>query len=244
MLGQIEVALRKDRPVEDYHRVLNYLQRQGHHLRRIIEGLLFLARADSEGRLTELEPIDLSAWLAEPPAVLVGTPALERSDTDRSIRHEHAWVAGQPALLGEMVNNLLDNAFKYSQPGTPVPDSLENLSATIQLHIEDRGIGIRQDEHAGPLPALLPGRAGAEPRHRRPGPGTRRGRPPGQGLWSDITVTSREGEGNPVHRAHAERCGRGPTPGSPDTALVSAAELESEAFVGHGLAITNFVVSC
>jgi signal transduction histidine kinase len=117
-------------------------------LKRIIEGLLFLARADSEGRLTELESINLSEWLADHLQSWSEHPRWNDL-TLTAPSNEHAWVACQPALLGEMVNNLLDNAFKYSQPGTPVAIRVENLGDTVQLHIEDRGIGIRPEERAG-----------------------------------------------------------------------------------------------
>ena len=148
MLGQIEVALRKERTAEDYRHVLTGLQRQGHHLRRIVESLLFLARADSEGRLAGLEPIDLAAWLPEHLDSWAAHPRwndLELVHTpDRPAR-----VAGQAVLLGELVNNLIDNALKYSEPGTPVRILLENDGAMIRLVVEDHGIGIGQDDHAG-----------------------------------------------------------------------------------------------
>jgi signal transduction histidine kinase len=148
MLGQIEVALRKDRSAEDYHRVLNSLQRQGQHLRRIIEGLLFLSRADTEGRLAELEPLNLTDWLADHLQSWSDHPRWN----DLSLvspSDQVGWVACQPVLLGEMLNNLLDNAFKYSQAGTPVIVRIEKQGATVQLAIEDHGIGIHPEDQAG-----------------------------------------------------------------------------------------------
>src|SRR5260370_2319896 len=63
MLGQVEVALRHARPAEEYQRVLSTVHQKAGHLRRIVEALLFLARADGEARLPELERVPLSAWL-------------------------------------------------------------------------------------------------------------------------------------------------------------------------------------
>ena len=65
MLGQAEVALRHDRDPAEYRRVLESVRGQAQHLRRIVEALLFLARADAEARRPELERIDLAAWAAE-----------------------------------------------------------------------------------------------------------------------------------------------------------------------------------
>src|SRR5581483_11619807 len=48
MLGQIEVALRRDRPAGEYREALSVAHGQAERLRRIVEMLLFLARADAE----------------------------------------------------------------------------------------------------------------------------------------------------------------------------------------------------
>src|SRR5439155_4762880 len=46
MLGQIDVALRRDRQADDYRRTLDLVHGQASHLRKIVEALLFLTRAD------------------------------------------------------------------------------------------------------------------------------------------------------------------------------------------------------
>jgi signal transduction histidine kinase len=51
-----------------------------------------------------------------------------------------------PPLLGQLVDNLLDNACKYSLSGTPILLRLERAGAEAILTIEDRGCGIAADE--------------------------------------------------------------------------------------------------
>src|SRR5262249_31404843 len=63
ILGQIEVALRRTRTLDDYQTVLASVHTQSLNLQRIVEMLLFLARADAEARLPHLEILDLSQWL-------------------------------------------------------------------------------------------------------------------------------------------------------------------------------------
>src|SRR5262249_6824630 len=63
MLGQVEVALRRERPAAEYQRILTSVKEQGERLRRIVESLLFLARADAEARLPDRERLDLRPWL-------------------------------------------------------------------------------------------------------------------------------------------------------------------------------------
>ncbi len=64
ILGQVDLALRQDRDVEEYKRVLGIVQRKTRHLRQIVESLLFLARADNETLAPLLELIDLLPWLS------------------------------------------------------------------------------------------------------------------------------------------------------------------------------------
>ena len=49
-------------------------------------------------------------------------------------------------LLGELVNNLLDNASKYSEPGTPilVRSASAATAGSVRLSVEDQGFGINE----------------------------------------------------------------------------------------------------
>ncbi len=150
MLGQLEVALRRERPAEEYCRVLTSVQRQAGHLRRIVEALLFLARADAEARLPDLEPVDLAEWVPHHLDTCADCPQ------GNDLRFEIAGdgphrVAAQPSLLVELVNNLLDNAVKYSQPGTPIMLQLGREGDAVTLSVEDHGCGIPEEE----LPRLF-----------------------------------------------------------------------------------------
>lgn len=162
MLGQVEVALRRRRSVEEYERVLGTVQGQALHLRQIIESLLFLARADGEALLPDLEAIDLDGWTRQQLASWL------ESKPPRELRLEVAGegpftVKAQPALLAELVNNLLDNAMKYSPPGTPITVRLCRTSTAVVLAVEDRGEGVRDED----LPRLFePFYRSAEARRR------------------------------------------------------------------------------
>jgi signal transduction histidine kinase len=141
ILGQIEVALRRPRPVEEYQRVLTTVQHKAGHLRRIVESLLFLARADSDARLGDLETVNLSACLADHLRTWseherAGDIVLEDAETRPS------FVEVQPALLCELVNILIDNACKYSAQGTPITLQLHRDGEAAWLTVTDRGCGI------------------------------------------------------------------------------------------------------
>ena len=147
ILGQIEVALRRERSAREYQRVLVTVHDQAGHLSRIVEALLFLARADSESGLPTLEPLNLTTWL---PQYLRTWSEHVRSD-DLTLECDSfisCDIEAQPALLGELLTILLDNACKFSEPGTPVKVRLEQDENAVWLKVEDKGCGIAKNNLA------------------------------------------------------------------------------------------------
>jgi signal transduction histidine kinase len=141
----VEVALRRERPPEEYQRVLALVQQQVSHLRQIVEMLLFLARADAEAKLPGAEPIDLAAWLPEHLRSWTEHPRAADFRLDLAAETP-LLVHAQAALLGQLVDNLLDNACKYSRPGTPIQLWLTQESGEGVLAIEDVGCGIGEED--------------------------------------------------------------------------------------------------
>ena len=147
ILGQVEVALRRERPDAEYRLVLETVHRRATHLTRMVESLLFLARADAEAQRPALEQVNLSPWLLQ----LIDTWSEHpRSDDikvcDRNL--ESHIVLAQPELLAEIINIFLDNAFKFSEPGTPVMVRITQMAEQICVSVEDQGCGIDEDDLA------------------------------------------------------------------------------------------------
>jgi signal transduction histidine kinase len=145
MLGQVEVALRRERPAEEYRQALARVHAQAGHLRQIVEALLFLARADAEARLDGLEIADLAAALPAVAARWSGHP--RAADLRAEAVAEGPFPARvQPLLLGQLLDNLIDNAFRYSEPGTPVVLRLRREAGAVALDVEDAGRGIAPED--------------------------------------------------------------------------------------------------
>jgi signal transduction histidine kinase len=141
LLGQLEVAGRRERTVEEYQRVLEEAHCEAIRLRQIVESLLFMARAESEAGSPELEPIELVLWVRE---TLSGRLECDRADDiqERLTTEPPAWVQGQPQLLGQLLGNLLDNACKYSPPGTPITVEVGREGEYVTLAVQDEGVGL------------------------------------------------------------------------------------------------------
>ena len=165
LLSQVDVTLRRARSDEEYRRVLGVVRAKSAYLGQVVESLLFLARTEGDGANLEAQPIDLARWLADQ---LAGW-------ADHSRAHDLVpdvgasgplWARIHPPLLTHALNNLLENAFKYSAEGTPVVVQAWRENGTILLSVEDHGRGIA----AADLPRVFePFYQG--PRSDRGGPG-------------------------------------------------------------------------
>ena len=144
MIGHLEVALRSERTAEQYLRVVRLAHRRAVALGQIVESLLFLSRAGSS-LLADSGPLELRGWLAE--HVESRVEDSRSSDVKiGAVGDQPLWVNAQRHLLGQLVENLLDNACKYSAPGTPVVVSLARESCSALLSIEDSGCGIAAED--------------------------------------------------------------------------------------------------
>ncbi|TAG47594.1 MAG: HAMP domain-containing protein [Betaproteobacteria bacterium] len=107
---------------------------------RLANQLLSLARAESAATTSHTEQVELNA-LCESVAHDVLPQALDRDIDFEFVRAEtEQTLMGDATLLGEMVRNLLDNAFKYTPRGKSV--SLAVLPDPTRVVVEDAGVGI------------------------------------------------------------------------------------------------------
>ncbi|MBI1904296.1 MAG: HAMP domain-containing protein [Planctomycetia bacterium] len=141
MLGQMDVCLRHPRPTQEYERVIERVHGETQHLARIVEALLFLARSGAGEMLPNRQLVDLSNWLpgyAEHWGDRARGPDLR---VENEV-HSPLWVNVQPILLGQLLDNLVENAFHHSTPGSPVVLRLAVREGQAVLSVIDRGEGI------------------------------------------------------------------------------------------------------
>ncbi len=157
-------------PADEQH--LNILMEEIMHLNRVAADLDELARAertDRSGR--EREKIELNRFLSDKTASfkpLFGEKAL---DLSLYLPEEKLFVDQDPAILGKIIGNLLDNAYRYTASGGAVKiklhrepvfdpeavapfgqparsgtgEALEHRELTM-ITISDSGIGINPDQ--------------------------------------------------------------------------------------------------
>jgi signal transduction histidine kinase len=114
MRTEVDVALANpDATPDELRRMGEVVRRATERSDALIDGLLVLARSDQGP--TALAPVDLAA-LAEEALAQSATEAAVAGVETRA-RFDPAPTSGDPALLGRLGGNLIENAIRHNEPG-------------------------------------------------------------------------------------------------------------------------------
>jgi signal transduction histidine kinase len=112
--------------------------RSTRRMRRLVADLLLLARADA-GRAAPHVPLDLSSVVVEAASELEPVAADHPLTVDAPAG---ARVDGARDELHRLALNLMDNAIKHTQPGTPIRAIVRGTGDEVVLIVEDEGPGV------------------------------------------------------------------------------------------------------
>jgi heavy metal sensor kinase len=141
-MGEVAMETHANDPVR-LAETLGQMLEESTRLGDLIDALLVLARADSGKLPVTLKPIDAVVVAAEA-CDLVSVLADEKSQqlTLKRPKTDSAFAMADHELLRLALLNLLDNAIRYSPPGSPIMLSVESLGASVAIDVADRGPGI------------------------------------------------------------------------------------------------------
>lgn len=143
---QTELALRQS-PSGDAQATLRHLHAATEQTTRLVNQLLSLARAEpGTGRAWRFEPLDLAALARDTTTDWVPRALARNIDLGFEAAPAAARVRGDAFMLRELLNNLLDNAVRYTQPGGQVTVRLRQEPGRVLLTVEDSGPGIPEAE--------------------------------------------------------------------------------------------------
>ena len=111
----------------DRERFLRTILRHSDRLVKIIADLLTLSRLESATPGVNFETIELGRFLEALVADAAQQPAAAQHELNLRIAGELGFVRGDSEKLTQVVSNLLENAFKYSPPGSRVEVSARLL---------------------------------------------------------------------------------------------------------------------
>jgi two-component system heavy metal sensor histidine kinase CusS len=137
--GEAEVALSRSRTPEEYQRILTSSLEEFDRLSRMIDGLLFLARADDP--MTVMERVNFDAR-SEIDAVGEFHEAQAAEAKVQITCEGSASITGDPMLFRRAVSNLLSNALRHTPAGGSVRLALRQTESQADLTVSDTGAGI------------------------------------------------------------------------------------------------------
>ena len=146
ILGQTQLALRYvDADAARARAAIERAVEQARRMNRLIDELLDHARITSGALSLEVVTFDLGL------AIAVAIPQYDHGDTSRIVLERPpvpVLVRGDPDRIAQIIGNLLDNAIKYSPPGSPITVSVTVVGDDAQVRVADEGLGVATDDQA------------------------------------------------------------------------------------------------
>lgn len=143
LIGETEVALGRSRDPGDYRTLLESNLEEFGRLSRMIDSMLFIARADNKDFRVNFVLFDVRKEM-ESLKEFFDAIAEERGVTVHCIGNGFAW--GDPALFRRAVSNLLSNAMNVSLPGTAISMRVEDTGDETWVFVSDEGPGVILDK--------------------------------------------------------------------------------------------------
>jgi two-component system, OmpR family, heavy metal sensor histidine kinase CusS len=145
--SSVEVALHEPRSAKEYQELLDDILDQTSMLQTLLNQLLLLSEAEAERLKTQLECVDLDQLVGRSVNMFQGVAEM-RDITLSFIAPQPCQVPGNRTHLKQVVNNLIDNALKYTPAGGRVDVTLRRDGDSAELRIKDTGAGIAPaDQH-------------------------------------------------------------------------------------------------
>jgi two-component system, OmpR family, heavy metal sensor histidine kinase CusS len=139
MLGEAQVALTRARTADEYREVIESSVSECERLSGVVDNLLFLARAEAADRQIQ-------------PSFFDGRTAIEKIaayyQTIAEDRHVVISCSGEgqifadPTLFGRALNNLVENALRFTPDGGMVRITVDVNAAYTKVLVSDTGRGI------------------------------------------------------------------------------------------------------
>lgn len=141
LMGELGVGMARPRTLEEYRALLESCHEECVRLSRLIDSLLFLARAEGGDQQTRRQPIDLGRELRaiaefyEPLAAEAGVALHVTGEPGATAQLDRA-------LFQSAVGNLIENAIAATAQGGAVSVESATEADAVRIEISDDGCGI------------------------------------------------------------------------------------------------------
>jgi two-component system sensor histidine kinase ChvG len=135
---------------ESRARLLTVIEHDVRRLDRLISDISDASRLDAELQRQEAAPVDCAKLLTT--LVAVANEVKREDCVNVTLRFEsggaHSFqVPGHDSRLGQIIDNLIENARSFSPPGGTVRVNCRRLRHFIEIFVDDDGPGVRPEVH-------------------------------------------------------------------------------------------------
>jgi PAS domain S-box-containing protein len=121
------------------------MERQVHHLVRLVDDLLDVSRVMRGKIELRREPMELAAVVARAVETVQPLVEMQGHRLDLSLPNESLLVDADPVRLSQVIGNLLTNSVKYTEAGGHIWIVATRDRDEVVLQVRDTGIGIAPD---------------------------------------------------------------------------------------------------
>lgn len=140
-------------------RCIAIINRQNHHLQHIVNDLLDVSRLMAGKIALGKEPLDMADCVNQ--CVEALRPTELAKGYSITVHASCAWFRGDAVRMDQILNNLLTNALKFSEPGSEVRVTVSEVADRTVVTVQDAGAGMAPELLArvfepfvqGPAPA-------------------------------------------------------------------------------------------
>jgi two-component system heavy metal sensor histidine kinase CusS len=136
LMGHCQVALRQARSEDEYQALLASNLEELERISRMVESILFLARADEAQAVPERQPLRLHDELERIGEYFEGLA--EERQLNLLIAGD-ATLSADPLLLRRALSNLVANAIRYADPGSEILMRVVAESGECRIEVHNQG---------------------------------------------------------------------------------------------------------
>ena len=140
IIAECEYARQNAKTVEDYQESMEVVERQSRKMSTLVNQLLNITRMDQGTHKISLERADFSELVevvCDEAAVASGRDIRLEKDIEQGV-----YANMDVGLMARLVQNLVENAFKYTAEGGTVRVGLHTSGGRLTFSVSDTGIGI------------------------------------------------------------------------------------------------------
>jgi signal transduction histidine kinase len=149
-LGSVTTALEVlDRGLADEataQRMRQILRRQLGHLSRLVDDLLDISRIEQDKVVLRTERLDAAALVREVAEAHRAQAEAAGLTLETELPAGPAWVEGDATRLVQVLENLVSNSLKFTDPGGRVRLVLEREQGEVAVRVRDTGCGLSPEE--------------------------------------------------------------------------------------------------